>query len=117
MRSAASSPASAVAAILEREAPAIEPEGLNRVIQACLAKDPDDRFQSARDLKRAIEWGTAATAAPAKVPTTLRKLVPWATAAIFATLALLVWLRLRPRQRPNGWRSQSFHPPASICRR
>ena len=62
---AASSPASAVAAILEREAPAIEPEGLNRVIQACLAKNPDDRFQTARDLKRAIEWGAPAAAAPA----------------------------------------------------
>ena len=45
-----------MAGILEREAPAIEPEGLNRVLRACLAKDPDDRFQNARDLKRAIEW-------------------------------------------------------------
>ena len=50
------SAAMVMAGILEREAPALEPEGLNRVVRTCLAKDPDDRFQSARDLKRAIEW-------------------------------------------------------------
>ena len=45
-----------MAAILEREAPVVAPEKLNRVLQACLAKDPGERFQSARDLRRAIEW-------------------------------------------------------------
>jgi serine/threonine protein kinase len=38
-------PTRVIAAILEREAPALEPEGLNRVVRACLAKDPAERFQ------------------------------------------------------------------------
>jgi Tol biopolymer transport system component/DNA-binding winged helix-turn-helix (wHTH) protein len=64
-----SNPASIIAAILEREAPALEPEGLNRVVRACLAKDPADRFQTARDLQRALEWsapGDGAKALPVK---------------------------------------------------
>ncbi len=55
----APSRAGTIAAILERDPPAIEPEVLNRVVRACLAKDPAERFQSARDLQRALEWGTA----------------------------------------------------------
>ena len=48
---AGSNAASIIAAILEREAPALEPEGLNRVVRACLAKGPADCFQAARDLR------------------------------------------------------------------
>jgi Tol biopolymer transport system component len=40
-------------------AAALEPEGLNRVVRVCLAEDPADRFQTARDLKRAIEWSAS----------------------------------------------------------
>src|SRR5262249_37754119 len=45
------------AAILEREPSALEvAPPLDRVIRTCLAKDPDDRFQNARDLKRNLIW-------------------------------------------------------------
>src|SRR5690349_17879815 len=47
------SPASVIAAIMERPAPSIAgvaPPALDRVLQRCLAKDPDDRWQTARDL-------------------------------------------------------------------
>src|SRR6516225_9332255 len=50
-----SSPASVIAAIMERPAPSvaeIAPPALDRVLQICLAKDPDERWQTARDLKR-----------------------------------------------------------------
>ncbi|MEK7751274.1 MAG: protein kinase, partial [Acidobacteriota bacterium] len=47
-----SSAASVIAAILEREpAPLALAPPLERVIRKCLAKDPDERFQTARDLK------------------------------------------------------------------
>src|SRR5450755_4216616 len=51
------SAASVIAAILEREpAPLDVSPPLERVIKTCLAKDPDQRFQTALDLKRALAW-------------------------------------------------------------
>jgi serine/threonine protein kinase len=54
-------PASIIAAILERPAPSlagVAPPALNRVLKRCLEKDPDARWQSARDLKSALELVT-----------------------------------------------------------
>jgi len=49
--------ASVIAAILEREpAPLSLSPPLERVIKRSLAKDPDQRFQTARDLKVALDW-------------------------------------------------------------
>src|SRR5437867_4080778 len=51
------SAASVIAAILEREpAPLVEAPPLDRVVRRSLAKDPDQRFQCARDLKAALTW-------------------------------------------------------------
>ncbi len=36
-------------------APAIPP-GLDRLVQTCLAKEPDDRWQTARDVLRELKW-------------------------------------------------------------
>jgi len=65
-----SSPASVIAAIMERPAPSvaeIAPPAVDRVLQICLAKDPDERWQTARDLKRELAWiagGSEALTAP-----------------------------------------------------
>ena len=54
--------ASLIAAILTAEPPPIRqlqpvtPPALERVVKKCLAKDPDDRWQSARDIKTNLEW-------------------------------------------------------------
>src|SRR5580658_4365923 len=51
------SAASVIAAILEREpAPLTTALPLERILKRCLAKDPDLRFQTARDLKAALIW-------------------------------------------------------------
>jgi len=51
------SAASVIAAILEREpAPLPTPTPLDRILKRCLAKEPDLRFQTARDLKAALTW-------------------------------------------------------------
>src|ERR1700736_1802635 len=51
------SAASVIAAILEREpVPLQEAPPLERVVRRSLAKDPDQRFQCARDLKAALTW-------------------------------------------------------------
>ncbi len=34
----------------------LTPPVLERLVQRCLAKDPDDRWQSARDLKAELDW-------------------------------------------------------------
>jgi serine/threonine protein kinase/WD40 repeat protein len=53
---------STIAAILSVDPRAIRqahptiPAPLERVVSTCLASDPDDRWQSARDLKRALQW-------------------------------------------------------------
>src|SRR6266702_3883534 len=49
--------ASVIAAILEREpAPLDAAPRLDRVVRRALAKDPDQQFQTARDLKAALMW-------------------------------------------------------------
>lgn len=57
-----SSPASVIASLLTAEpAPLssvqpLAPPALERVIRRCLAKDPDQRWQSARDLREELKW-------------------------------------------------------------
>jgi len=54
--------ASLIAAILTTEPPSITqlqpltPVTLERVVKKCLAKDPDDRWQSAADLASELQW-------------------------------------------------------------
>jgi serine/threonine protein kinase len=56
-----SSAASVIAAIIEREPkPLKTTPPLDRVIRTCLAKDPDERFQNALDLKRDLLWAMEA---------------------------------------------------------
>jgi serine/threonine protein kinase len=58
----AKSHASLIASILKeeprpmRELQPLTPPGLEHIVKACLAKDPDDRPQSAHDLKLEFEW-------------------------------------------------------------
>jgi serine/threonine protein kinase len=59
---AAESQAGLIAAILEHDAPPVSdrfplaPASLDRIVQKCLAKSPDDRWQTARDLKSELVW-------------------------------------------------------------
>jgi serine/threonine protein kinase len=82
-----SSAASVIAGILEREPePLKTTPPLDRVIRTCLAKDPDERFQTARDLKRNLLWAmeTTTTAAPSRVR------LSWILFAATAVLAIVV---------------------------
>jgi serine/threonine protein kinase len=70
----ATSQASLVAAILGAEPPAISalqplsPPALDRIVKKCLAKDPDERFQTARDLADALKWISQDSAQVASSP-------------------------------------------------
>src|SRR5437867_530593 len=93
------SAASVIAAILEREpAPLEVAPPLERVVRRSLAKDPDQRFQTARDLKAALTWALeppAATSAPR-----LARLwwIPAAATLILGSFG--TWAVLRYRQPP-----------------
>src|SRR5262249_6837997 len=62
--------ASLLGAILKDEPPRVSqlqplsPVSLDRIVSTCLAKDPDDRYQSARDLLRELKWVAQTDAAP-----------------------------------------------------
>jgi Tol biopolymer transport system component/predicted Ser/Thr protein kinase len=80
-----SSAASVVAAILEREPePLKTTPPLDRVIRTCLAKDPDDRFQNAADLKKALLWAVGQVS---NLPSRAASKLPWALVAAMALIA------------------------------
>ena len=80
------SAASVIAAIMEREpAPLRITAPLERVVRKCLAKDPEERFQTARDLKTSLLW--AMEQQPAKPHSVLpASKLPWVIAAAVAIL-------------------------------
>src|SRR5579862_3086853 len=93
--------ASVIAGILEREPPPLSTltpmitAALDRVVRKCLAKDPDQRWQSAQDLKDELQW-IAAGGSQASVPMpptahrTSREKLAWAFAALAVVAAAAV---------------------------
>jgi hypothetical protein len=58
-RSKGTQPAETMTAIVKTDAPPLPegtPSGVVRVIEGCLAKPPEERWQSARDLSRQLRW-------------------------------------------------------------
>src|SRR5262249_25738435 len=95
-----SSPASVIAAILEREAPsvaAVAPAAVDRGLRRCLAKDPDLRWQSASDLKTVLEWigggRTGGGSAQGLLAGKGRGRTGWVFAAALGALLLAIVLR------------------------
>jgi len=102
---------SVVAAILEKEPEPISaikpmmPPALEHVVHTCLAKDPEDRWQSAHDINRELEWirqsGSQAAAAAislGKGPW-LRGHAAWLTAAVLLIAAVIGWWLLLSKAR------------------
>jgi serine/threonine protein kinase/Tol biopolymer transport system component len=96
--------ADTMSAILRQEPPdltaldATLPPALDRIVRHCLEKDPDNRFQSARDLAFDLESFSLpgqAGAAPAKSLPTRRTAVGALAAAIPLAAAGAVWLDRR----------------------
>jgi serine/threonine protein kinase len=64
------------------------PAGVERVIALCLKKDPDERWQSARDIRHALDLVERAGPLVAASPGAARKLRWWVAAAFVAGAAL-----------------------------
>jgi Tol biopolymer transport system component/tRNA A-37 threonylcarbamoyl transferase component Bud32 len=105
-----SSQASLIGAILHTEPPPISaiepmsPPALDRVVKTCLAKEPDDRFQTAHDAKLQLQWiaeagSQAGVPAPVAARRKSREKVAWGSAALLFVLAALAtfgYLRRTP---------------------
>ena len=116
--------ASLAAAILERDPPAMSalvpmtPRALDRLVRTCLAKDPDNRWQSAHDLRQELSWiaegGEALAAAVAPVrPARPREWAAWSVAAALVVVALILALMLLRATPPavQVVRSSLLPPP------
>jgi len=102
---AADSSVETMTAILKSEPPEISPEakiplGLDRIVRHCLEKNPDDRFQSARDLTFALGAlsGSDATAAISTVrPQRREHRLLWLLAGVaIVALAAAIYFVSRP---------------------
>lgn len=80
------------------------PAGVSNVVDACLAEDPDDRWQSAADLARALQWTVEPVRPAASTPWWQRWWVGYAAAAL-VSLAAGMWIWNRG-ERP--------HPPVLV---
>jgi eukaryotic-like serine/threonine-protein kinase len=105
------SQASIVAAILAAEPKPIlmlqplAPPALERVVQTCLAKDPEERWQNAHDMMRELQWIAEAKAQPQETAQRRRlgrEHLAWAVAGLLlmALLASLPFTIAHLRQAP-----------------
>lgn len=95
------SQASLIAAIIEREPPVItlikpmSPPGLDRLVKKCLAKNPNNRWQSARDLSDELRWiSQSGSQAGIPIHLSVRRRLRMRVAMIAATLGILTSLYL-----------------------
>jgi serine/threonine protein kinase len=108
---AGKSQASLISSIMSTEPPPIStlvpmtPPAFDRLLRACLTKDPDERIQTAHDVKLQLDWirdagSQAGVAAPVAVRRQSRERIAWALAAVglaAAAVSLFV-LRSRPKE-------------------
>ncbi|SPE38243.1 Serine/threonine protein kinase [Candidatus Sulfopaludibacter sp. SbA6] len=81
------------------------PAALDRVVRRCLVKDPDERWQTACDLKQELIWiqesgPQAATPAVAESGKRLPSRVAWAAAGVFAVAAAVMAALLLREGKP-----------------
>ena len=98
---------SVASAILERDPESLHsiqpltPPALEHVVQTCLAKDPEDRYQTAHDIAVELKWiGQAGVVSTTSSRPNRRERWAWmfAIASIIVLIALLFWTSLRPEK-------------------
>jgi hypothetical protein len=122
------SQASLIGAILKDEPKPIStllpmtPPALDRLVRRCLAKDPDERWQSAADVVAELNWiaeggSQAGVSAPAMAGLGRKMRLAWGLVAVLAVLAagLGLMLRSRPPAEPTrtALRASLLPPPGT----
>ena len=87
----------------------LSPPALDHIIERCLAKDPSDRWQSAKDVSEELKWisekgSQAGVAAPLVMKRKTRERLAWSLAALLAVAAIgfaFLWSALRRVPRPR----------------
>jgi eukaryotic-like serine/threonine-protein kinase len=116
--------ASLIAAILSAEPAQIStlqpmtPPALERLVRGCLEKDPDERWQTAHDVKlqlRAIAEGGSQSGLPAPVSARrkIRERLGWAAAAVAALLAAVFALGYFQRAPSQEHAIRAYIKPAA----
>jgi len=97
------------------------PPALERLVRICLAKDPDDRWQTAHDVATQLRWiaeGGSQIGAPAPVVAhrKSRERMAWALAAVFALAAIAAAARiaLHTDPAPQPIRFTVVSPPGVV---
>jgi serine/threonine protein kinase len=119
-----SSHASLIAAVMSANPPPVSTmqplasPALDRLVRKCLAKSPDDRWQSAGDLLSELEWITETGSkvgipAPVAVRRRSRERLAWLAAGLAAVLVLasLAWIVVHLRNEPPAAAAVRFQIP------
>jgi serine/threonine protein kinase len=119
--------ASTIAAILAAEPPPIStvqplsPQPLEAIIKACLAKDPDDRLQSAHDVKLQLQWIRQNASSSSRLPvlTGVRRWdkMGWRVAGLLFLILLAAtawWVRSREAPAAMYFNSSAPIPAAYV---
>ena len=81
------------------------PPALERVVKVCLAKDPDDRLQTAHDVMQELKWiAEAGSAAGVPAPVAARRKSRERMARM-AAMAVVITI-MRKRFLPVEWRNR-----------
>jgi serine/threonine protein kinase/Tol biopolymer transport system component len=103
---------SLASSILERDPAPIRtikpltPAAFERLVSSCLAKNPDDRFQTAHDVRLELEW-IAEDLPQLRVPSAEKtgkfsaKALPWIVTAVVLVVGGALFLRQRERPIPH----------------
>ena len=101
----------------------MSPPALDHVVKACLAKDPEDRWQAAGDVGKELRWigegSQAGAVAVASAPRSRRNRAAWAAAGLLLLATLFLGnevRRLRKQTRVASVHSFLVPPPKTSFR-